>query len=107
MGTRLFDAGQNVIRAIDYVLDDAGNRTQVVGGLDPGTYVLDAADAPVNQYTATPSDARTYDDAGNLTAMTPAGGGAGQQHFFDCHDRLTRAVAADGRAHEFRYDPLG
>lgn len=58
---------------IGYTLDGAGNRTQVTGGPDPGSYTMNAtlpepADSETNQYSTTPFDtARFYDRNGNLT----------------------------------------
>ena len=61
------------IRDTDYDIDGVGNRTLVVGSPDPGTYTLDPtvppADSPMNQYTMTPFDCRTYDANGNLTQV--------------------------------------
>ena len=86
---------------IDYALDGAGNRTQVTGGPDAGAYVLDntlpqPADSQVNQYTATPLDARSNDDNGNLTAKSVT------SYDYDYANRLVSA----GTGTTYRYDAL-
>ncbi|MEO1128227.1 MAG: RHS repeat-associated core domain-containing protein, partial [Planctomycetota bacterium] len=72
--TDVIDGGGGPIRNQTYNLDDAGNRSLIVGGNDPGQYKLDAVapqpqDAQVNQYTVTPFDTRLYDANGNLVRV--------------------------------------
>ncbi len=62
------------VRDTWYTLDGVGNRLEVTGEIDPGTYALDStaplpADCPVNQYTDTPFDSREYDENGNLVRI--------------------------------------
>jgi RHS repeat-associated protein len=84
-------------------LDDVGNRLSVAGGPHPGAYTLGPADLPVNQYTATPFDARTYDLNGNLKTRNPS-----QTLYFDYRDRLVEFNdLALGRQHVYGYDALG
>jgi len=66
--------GGNPVETIDYTLDGVGNRTQVTGGPDPGTYFMDPtqpepADFQMNQYTTTSFDARLNDTNGNLSRI--------------------------------------
>ena len=78
-----------------YVFDGVGNRVSVTGE-DPGTYFMNPAvppaDFPVNQYTTTPFDARTYDANGNLVRAGP------QQFVYDYRNRLLATFHFDGIA---------
>ncbi len=60
-------AGRGKNRTIDYVLDGVGNRVSVTGGPSAGSYTMSLVDKPVNQYTHTPDQLRSYDGSGNLT----------------------------------------
>ncbi|MEQ8764325.1 MAG: RHS repeat-associated core domain-containing protein [Planctomycetota bacterium] len=111
--TTVRDAGATVLRDEQLVLDGAGNRQTVTGGLHPGSYTLDAtapvpADAQVHQYTQTPIDAsRQYDASGSLTVIDS---GLPSQRLlrYDVHHRLVEVQdAATGQRHVYRYDPLG
>jgi RHS repeat-associated protein len=62
-------AGGPLVRDTNYDLDGVGNRSAVSGGPSPGAYGLDLSDSPVNQYSQTPFDSRTYDANGNLIAI--------------------------------------
>ena len=62
------------VRDTWYTLDGVGNRSEVLGEIDPGAYsmdptVPDPADCPVNQYSETPFDRREYDENGNLVRI--------------------------------------
>ncbi len=59
-------AGRGKNRTISYTLDGAGNRVAVAGGASAGAYLMMPPDAPVNQYTHTPRQLCSYDNAGNL-----------------------------------------
>lgn len=65
------DMAPTVVRDTDYDFDGVGNRTQVTGGPNPGSYAMNAAspdpaDLQMNQYTNTAFDHRRYDANGNL-----------------------------------------
>ncbi len=92
--------------SIDYQLDGASNRRFVLGGPDQGPYSLNPAlcspgDFQMNQYTATPYDARTYDGNGNLVRTTPPL----RDYQYDFNNRLVRVVGAGtGLPASYRYD---
>ncbi len=88
-----------------YELDDAGNRTLVIGGPAAGAYTLGTADRQVNQYTATPFGARSYDAQGNLTGIDSAGGRS-QQLAYDSRDHLVLYSDAE-KTVVFTYDVMG
>ncbi len=71
------DSMGDVLRDEQYDLDGVGNRTKVMGGNNPGQYVLDENDPPadfqMNQYTTTPREARAYDLNGNLINLNDPG----------------------------------
>ncbi len=97
-----------------YDYDDVGNRTSVIGGDAPGTYLLDAAtpspaDQQMNQYTETPLDSRLYDANGNLTSTSALVGGVSISQFtYDYRNQLVEyADLATGERHTYRYDALG
>jgi len=108
--SRLTDRFGNV-QTIDYLLDAAGNRRQVLGGPRAGAYLLDPtlpapADAQVNQYTTTPFDARSYDGAGNL--VTAIGAQQLRQCTWDFAHQLVEEVdPATGNRVTYAYDALG
>ncbi|MCI0636951.1 MAG: hypothetical protein L0206_24010, partial [Actinobacteria bacterium] len=86
--------------SVSYGLDGAGNRTSVVGGLDPGAYVTNV----VNEYTSTPFDTRTYDANGNLFSHT----GPTCTYRYDYRDRLVQFTdTGTGVTTSYRYDCLG
>ncbi len=100
-----------VVRDTDYALDPAGNRTSVSGDPCAGAYVLstvvpEPADRPMNQYTSTPCDQRTYDRNGNLVAVV-----ASPTSSISCaYDGQNRLVAIGYGAlgtDTYAYDALG
>ncbi len=92
-----------------YTLDGVGNRTRVQGGTNAGIYTLSAAapaHRPVNQYTETPFDTRTYDKNGNLTSIHT--GQFSRAFEYDFQDRLvTISDDATGTTATYAYDALG
>lgn len=93
-----------------YQLDGVQNRVSTTGGPDAGAYVMNPADPPldrpVNQYTSTPFDERTYDSNGNLTsksqAALPTHGFA-----FDYKNRLVSTTQhSSGAITSYDYDAL-
>lgn len=110
--TTVTDAGNTVICERDYDLDGVGNREAVAGCADPGAYTLDPAlcepgDLQMNQYTATPFDARAYDTNGNLVTIN-AGQADERRVAYDYRNRMVefRDLGANQR-HIYRYDPAG
>ena len=93
-----------------YGLDHAGNRTNVVGGLCSGPYVMDSkspvpADAQMNQYTSTGCDSRQYDDNGTLVAQTSLS--AIRSYSYDYMNRLVAVTdATNGPVAAYGYDAL-
>jgi hypothetical protein len=69
-----------------------GNRTNVVGAACSGPYTLDPtappADYQMNQYTATPCDARSYDDDCNLVSRSSFSDGSLRVYGYDYAGRL-------------------
>ena len=109
---RLVRSDSNLLAAIRYVLDPAGNRLSVTGGPRPGVYMRDAttpvpADRQVHQYTATSFDARRYDAKGNLLRINE--GQPDERRFtYDYRNRLSRYEnASTGVEVEFSYDAFG
>ncbi|MCP5524751.1 MAG: DUF2778 domain-containing protein [Verrucomicrobiales bacterium] len=100
------------VETIDYHLDGVGNRTEVIGGPDAGTYSMSSAgpepmDRAVNQYTTTPFDTRTYDKNGNLTG-TNVGQADARTLAYDSRNRMVRSVdAGNGTTAHYRYDVIG
>ncbi len=101
-----------------YGLDRMGNRTNVTGAACSGAYTLDGSalgplDFQMNQYTATPCDARTYDDNGNLTSRVSAAGVT--NYSYDAGNRLVSVQTLDFSSGvgtivpvaDYRYDALG
>ena len=76
--TRSTEGGDNRaagdFQQVVYEYDGAGNRLTITGGSFGGAYCSDdgPGDPEMNQYTATPSDARTYDLNGNLIGLDPS-----------------------------------
>ena len=97
--------------ALSYTLDGVGNRTDVSGGADGGTYSMDATlpepgDASCNQYTRTPFDTRVYDANGNLRSV--AGVGIDRQYTYDAFDQLVSSSdSTSGVDATYKYDALG
>ena len=97
---------------ITYNLDGVGNRTSVTGGTNAGAYTLSAtgpepADRPMNQYTATPFDTRSYDRNGNQTAMNPGLPDA-RTLAYDYRNRMvTFTNGSAGVTTRYAYDALG
>ncbi len=99
---------------IDYTLDGVGNRNQVQGGTDSGTFTLDAtlpepADLQLNQYTTTPFDERAYDKNGDLVQLDQPGGTPDIATIgYDYRNQMVEYVDLDlGQRHTYRYDTLG
>jgi RHS repeat-associated protein len=103
------DALGTIARDTTYSLDALGNRASVTGPGTPdaGFYTEDATfpvdDSEVNQYTTTPTGARTYDAQGNLVAI--AGTAALR---YDFANRMVEyRDAATNVRHVYSYDALG
>lgn len=100
------------LRDTTYYLDGVGNRQQVIGGADAGTYfsdptVCDPADAQMNQYTITPFDQRQYDPNGNLSTIDP-GLPTEQTIVYDYRDQMVEFIdSLAGLTHTYSYDALG
>lgn len=97
---------------VAYEFDGVGNRLRVLGGPDPGSYSLNRTlpvpgDGPVNQYSTSPFDQRTYDSRGNLTAINA--GLPGQRSLvYDFRNRLVAHTdTASGLVTTYAYDALG
>jgi RHS repeat-associated protein len=93
-------------------LDPVGNRVVVTGGADPGPYVLDPtmpvpADWQVNQYSATPFDARRYDDNGNLVQIDPTLPTQRDIAYDYLNQMVEHFDVSTGKRHNYSYDPLG
>ena len=99
----------SVVDEIDYTLDGALNRASVVGGLNAGTYALDAGDREVNQYTATPGDTRTYDDKGNLVSIVKDSAPSDAIDLtFDYRSRLSQYTDSEtAETYTYQYDAFG
>jgi len=104
------DPASAVIRDTVYALDGVGNRTSVTGGECSGPYTMATssppADFPMNQYTTTGCDLRTYDGRGNLLSALDASGG-GLSHEFDHRNRIVAATDPFVGTHEYRYTATG
>jgi RHS repeat-associated protein len=71
----------------------------------PTSRAIPPLDAPVNQYTTTPKDSRTYDANGNLlTAVTSAGT---RSYTYDYRNMMVGFEDEGGIVSEYRYDALG
>jgi YD repeat-containing protein len=96
---------------VQYLLDDAGNRQQVIGGPGAGSYVLDPtlpepADAQMHQYSSTPLDARLYDLGGRL--LSADGANQSRQFVWDFGDRLVEEIDVNtGNGVTYTCDPFG
>ncbi|CAM2068617.1 Ig-like domain-containing protein [Sulfidibacter corallicola] len=95
--------------SVGFDYDDVGNRTEVVGGDQPGVYTMDGtqpdpADAQVNQYSQTPFDDRHYDANGSTLQ---ADGPVTRDLSYDYADRMTGYVGSDGMTATYTYDALG
>jgi len=103
------------MRQTVYVLDGQGNRTAVMSNGVPGLYSRDAtlpepADFQMDQYTATPSGAQTYDAEGRL--LSSIGTSRTMFYHYDYTGRLVQVDALNGEgtvapAANFTYDALG
>jgi YD repeat-containing protein len=95
---------------IQYVLDDAGSRQQVIGGPNPGPYTCDGtlpepADCQMNQYTTTPTDVLQHDRNGNLTRRQS--GGDVVSYVYDHRNRPVQVTSLlQGLLAAYRYDCL-
>ena len=94
---------------ISYNLDRVGNRLNVTGGTNAGSYFMNPAVPPadfqMNQYTTTPFGTCTNDPNGNLVSV-------GVQDFFayDYRNRLLEAFRFNGAAYDHtsaKYDCFG
>ena len=105
-------SGSTLLRDTFYGLDRMGNRTNVLGAMAcSGNYFLDlsppALDYQMNQYSATPCAARSYDSNGNLLSR------GNQNYLYDCHSRLVLVQAVDpgtgalAPVASYTYDALG
>jgi RHS repeat-associated protein len=91
---------------IDYQLDLAGNRTQVTGGPDAGSYAMQGGDDVLNQYSNTPQGTVQHDAKGNAMAIDSGLPGE-RQLTWDYRDRLVQVFdVATGKRHTYQYDPL-
>ncbi|RLE19791.1 MAG: hypothetical protein DRJ50_11750, partial [Actinobacteria bacterium] len=99
------------VRDTIYELDGVGNRTEVIGPPAPGLYFMDPvapdpADGPVNQYTSTSFDSRTYDDNGNLAQTEELA--AGRTIAYDYRNQMVEVLdLGSGLRHTYAYDALG
>jgi len=97
---------------VEYGLDGAGNRTNVIGGPNPGSYLLDSflpepADRQMNQYTYTPTEHRMYDSKSNLTNYN-FGMTTERKLTYDYRNQLVQHVnIANGQTTTYAYDALG
>jgi RHS repeat-associated protein len=69
---RLTRSTESTGLVVQYALDAAGNREQVLGGPGSGSYSMTGADDELNQYTVTPIDARQYLPDGSLKSSGSA-----------------------------------
>ncbi len=98
---------------VNYQLDVAGNRLFVGGLAASGPYLQDPtlpepADAQMHQYTTTPSDAREYSAAGELTAVTSFNPAEPPKTLsYDALGRLRVHQVAGAAPTEYDYDALG
>jgi YD repeat-containing protein len=110
--TVVTDPTPAVVRDTEYVFDGVGNRLEVIGSPDPGTYTLadvlcEPGDKQVNQYTSTPFDAREYDENGNLVHIDP-GLPTQRSIAYDYRNQMVEhADAATGILSTYAYDALG
>jgi YD repeat-containing protein len=86
-----------------YLLDGAGNRTQVTGFVGAGAYTRNpGADFEMNQYSITPFSTNRYDHNGNLT------NGTLHQLAYDYRNQLVLVTfSATGPTNTFKYDCYG
>ena len=117
--TIVTDPAMTVVRDTTYNLDGVGNRDEVIGAPDPGSYVgpytligdlcVAPADQDMNQYTTTPFDAREYDENGNLILRNqPGGGPAIAEIHYDYRNQMVEYNDLDaGQRHTYAYDALG
>ena len=95
-----------------YMLDLAGNRTNVTGDNYPGAYTLNStlpqpADYQENQYTTTPVGNFTYDLNGNRLSES-ASGLTVRGYTYDYANRMVSATGAGGTPlAAYVYDALG
>lgn len=97
-------------RATNYLLDESGNRSKVVGGIAcPGgaSYGMSPATAPLNGYASTPCATELHDSAGAVSQRVLASSGVSEDLSYDEQGRLTEILASDGRRLVLLYDALG
>ena len=103
-GSFHYDQGV-LLESVAYLLDNVGNRAQVTGGINPGSYSLLASDDLVNQYTATPGTTRQYDSNGNLTDRVGANDAT---MVYDFRNQMVSYDSSAGFVEaDYDYDPLG
>ncbi|UCF43965.1 MAG: RHS repeat protein [Planctomycetota bacterium] len=108
--TTVTDSNSAVVRNTVYTLDGVGNRTEVTGSPDAGTYTMDPntpepADANMNQYTTTPFDSRQYDKNGNLITIDNA---TQKDIIYDYRNQMVEVNDVNtGQVHTYAYDALG
>jgi YD repeat-containing protein len=110
--TKVTDATAGIVRETDYSLDGVGNRTEVTGSPDPGSYAMDSntsepADYQMNQYTTTPFDSRLYDKNGNLTAIDDGEPNQKDITYDYCNQMVEINDTSTSQIHTYAYDALG
>ncbi len=91
----------------EYVVDPAGNRTEVRGPLRTGGYIMGPLDRATNRYTRTPDDSRSYDANGNLMEVTDARGGRRWMLYDFANRMVEHRDEASGVVVRYAYDCLG
>jgi RHS repeat-associated protein len=92
--------------------DGVGNRTNVVGGANPGSYLLNAtlpipADFQMNQYSVTPIDRRLYDLNGSMTVQDNALPTQRNVQYDFRNQMVQHEEVSTGDLSEYQYDPFG
>lgn len=96
---------------VAYQYDRAGNRREVIGGVNPGTYHLNNStpepnDAVVNQYSMIPGATLSYDENGNRIEHASSTTELVVASVFDALNQLV-SVSMDEQTLIFVYDILG
>jgi len=111
MVSRLITGGGGPTEQVVYSLDGTGNRTNVIGGPDEGTYTMTGSDTLVNAYTEVPAGTQTHDANGNLTSRVRVVNDVTELHETYAYDAFNRLVLwtdlLTGESVELRYDALG
>ena len=105
-------SGSVADRTVAYELDGVGNRMQVTGGPQPGSYTLGATGYQKNLYTFTPTERYFYDAKGNieshyLFSLNPPSIGFPNDIKYDYRNRMVRHDSAAGVVSIYRYDVFG